>query len=142
MFGNTICISLCESSSSLWWSVDLDGARPHWGLRQLRCAIIRYELAMPWTTYLARSCFMLQQGVYGADILYYYGDDANITGAHPLRGRGADGVFWQPARLIHRRILRHLVRIDPLPQRHFRDQLVPLVLARCREDVLTRGGHR
>jgi hypothetical protein len=45
------------------------------------------ELAKPWTTYLARSCFMLQQGVYGADILYYYGDDANVTGlfnqAHP-----------------------------------------------------------
>ncbi|MBS1857434.1 MAG: discoidin domain-containing protein [Acidobacteria bacterium] len=50
------------------------------------------ELAKPWTTYLARSCFMLQQGVYGADILYYYGDDANITGlfsqAHPVLPEG------------------------------------------------------
>jgi alpha-L-rhamnosidase len=50
------------------------------------------ELAKPWTTYLARSCFMLQQGVYGADILYYYGDDANITGlfnqAHPALPEG------------------------------------------------------
>ena len=35
---------------------------------------------------------MLQQGVYGADILYYYGDDANITGlfnqAHPALPEG------------------------------------------------------
>ncbi len=50
------------------------------------------EMAKPWTTYLARSCFMLQQGVYGADILYYYGDDANITGlfgqAHPALPEG------------------------------------------------------
>ena len=50
------------------------------------------ELAKPWTTYLSRSCFMLQQGVYGADILYYYGDDANITGlfsqAHPALPEG------------------------------------------------------
>jgi len=50
------------------------------------------ELAKPWTTYLARSCFMLQQGVYGADILYHYGDDANITGlfnqAHPALPEG------------------------------------------------------
>jgi len=50
------------------------------------------ELAKPWTTYLTRSCFMLQQGVYGADILYYYGGDANITGlfnqAHPALPEG------------------------------------------------------
>jgi hypothetical protein len=50
------------------------------------------ELAKPWTTYLSRSCYLLQQGVYGADILYYYGDDANITGlfnqAHPALPEG------------------------------------------------------
>ncbi|KPK79753.1 MAG: glycoside hydrolase [Bacteroides sp. SM23_62_1] len=37
------------------------------------------EQALPWTTYLARSCFMLQQGKFVADILYYYGEDNNIT---------------------------------------------------------------
>lgn len=37
------------------------------------------EMARPWTTYLARSSFMLQQGRYVADILYYYGEDSNIT---------------------------------------------------------------
>jgi hypothetical protein len=37
------------------------------------------EQALPWTTYLARNCFMLQQGKFIADILYYYGEDNNIT---------------------------------------------------------------
>ncbi len=37
------------------------------------------ELAKPWTTYLSRSCYMLQQGRFAADILYYYGEDSNIT---------------------------------------------------------------
>lgn len=37
------------------------------------------ELAKPWTTYLARSSYMLQQGRFVADILYYYGEDSNIT---------------------------------------------------------------
>ena len=37
------------------------------------------ELAKPWTTYLARSSFMLQQGKFAADVLYFYGEDSNIT---------------------------------------------------------------
>lgn len=37
------------------------------------------EQAGAWTTYLARSSYMLQQGRFVADVLYYYGDDANIT---------------------------------------------------------------
>ncbi len=37
------------------------------------------EQAGPWITYLARSSFMLQQGKFVADILYYYGEDNNIT---------------------------------------------------------------
>jgi hypothetical protein len=44
------------------------------------------ELAKPWTTYLARSCYMLQQGKFVADVLYFYGEDSNITalfGAKP-----------------------------------------------------------
>ena len=38
------------------------------------------EQAKAWTDYLARSSFMLQQGRYVADILYYYGEDNCITG--------------------------------------------------------------
>jgi hypothetical protein len=37
------------------------------------------EVAKPWTTYLARSSYMLQQGKFVADILYYYGEDSNLT---------------------------------------------------------------
>ncbi len=37
------------------------------------------EQAIAWTTYLSRSCFMLQQGKFVADVAYYYGEDNNIT---------------------------------------------------------------
>ncbi|MGA2194317.1 MAG: glycosyl hydrolase [Bryobacteraceae bacterium] len=37
------------------------------------------ELARPWITYLARSSYMLQQGKFVADVLYYYGEDSNLT---------------------------------------------------------------
>jgi hypothetical protein len=37
------------------------------------------ELAKVWTTYLARSSYMLQQGKFVADVIYYYGEDSNIT---------------------------------------------------------------
>ena len=37
------------------------------------------NMAKPWTTYLARSSYMLQQGKFVADVVYYYGEDSNIT---------------------------------------------------------------
>jgi hypothetical protein len=37
------------------------------------------EQANVWTTYLARSCYLLQQGKFVADIAYYYGEDSNVT---------------------------------------------------------------
>jgi hypothetical protein len=37
------------------------------------------ELARPWVTYLARSSFMLQQGKFTADAVYFYGEDSNLT---------------------------------------------------------------
>jgi hypothetical protein len=37
------------------------------------------EQAKPWVDYIARSDYMLQQGRFAADILYYYGEDSNIT---------------------------------------------------------------
>jgi hypothetical protein len=37
------------------------------------------EQAQPWISYLARSSFMLQQGKFVADVLYFYGEDSNIT---------------------------------------------------------------
>ncbi len=35
--------------------------------------------AGPWITYLARSSYMLQQGHFAADLVYFYGEDSNLT---------------------------------------------------------------
>jgi len=32
-----------------------------------------------WVDYLARTSFLLQQGHFGADLLYFYGEDSNLT---------------------------------------------------------------
>ncbi len=37
------------------------------------------EEAGPWINYLARSSYMLQQGHFGADLVYFYGEDSNLT---------------------------------------------------------------
>ncbi|GAB3412708.1 glycosyl hydrolase family 2 protein [Flindersiella endophytica] len=37
------------------------------------------EYAQPWITYLSRCSHLLQQGRAVADVLYYYGEDSNIT---------------------------------------------------------------
>ena len=37
------------------------------------------EQAGAWTTYLARSCYLLQQGHFAADVVYFYGEDSNLT---------------------------------------------------------------
>jgi (4-O-methyl)-D-glucuronate---lignin esterase len=37
------------------------------------------EQAGAWVTYLARASFLLQQGKFSADIVYFYGEDSNLT---------------------------------------------------------------
>jgi len=37
------------------------------------------EQAKAWTAYLSRSSYLLQQGKFVADVIYYYGEDNNIT---------------------------------------------------------------
>jgi hypothetical protein len=37
------------------------------------------EQAKPWVTYLARNSYLLQQGRFVADIVYFYGEDTNLT---------------------------------------------------------------
>ncbi len=37
------------------------------------------EEAGPWINYLARSSYLLQQGHFGADLIYFYGEDSNLT---------------------------------------------------------------
>ena len=37
------------------------------------------DQAGPWIDYLARTSYLLQQGHFGADLLYFYGEDSNLT---------------------------------------------------------------
>jgi hypothetical protein len=37
------------------------------------------DQAKAWTIYLARSCYLLQEGKFVADVLYYLGENTNIT---------------------------------------------------------------
>jgi hypothetical protein len=37
------------------------------------------EEAGAWVDYLARTSFLLQQGHFGADLIYFYGEDSNLT---------------------------------------------------------------
>jgi hypothetical protein len=37
------------------------------------------EEAGPWVTYLARSSFLMQEGRFYADLVYFYGEDSNLT---------------------------------------------------------------
>jgi hypothetical protein len=37
------------------------------------------EQAKPWIDYLARTSFLLQQGRFAADVVYFYGEDSNLT---------------------------------------------------------------
>jgi hypothetical protein len=37
------------------------------------------ELAKPWLSYLSRCSYLLQQGRFAADIVYFYGEDSNVT---------------------------------------------------------------
>jgi hypothetical protein len=37
------------------------------------------EQARVWTGYLARNSFLLQQGKFAADVVYFYGEDSNLT---------------------------------------------------------------
>ena len=41
------------------------------------------EEAGPWVNYIARSSYLLQQGHFGADLVYFYGEDSNLTAIFP-----------------------------------------------------------
>ncbi len=44
------------------------------------------EQARPWIDYLARLSYLLQQGRFVADVIYFYGEDTNLT--EIFRGKG------------------------------------------------------
>jgi len=53
------------------------------------------EQAAPWVDYLSRNSFLLQQGQFVADVAYFYGQEAPLTGLQPQdspRGFGFDFV--------------------------------------------------
>ena len=52
------------------------------------------EMAGVWADYMARSCFMLQAGHSLADILYYYGEDSNVTAAFNRPPQIPSGYQW------------------------------------------------
>ena len=108
------------------------------------------EQAKPWTTYLARSSYMLQQGKFVADIAYYYGEDSNITalfaGNPPpipagyafdyvnsdalikLMRVGANGNITTPSGMNYR-----ILALDP------NSQHMPLTVLRKIRDMVTTG---
>ena len=55
------------------------------------------EQAKAWTDYLSRSSYLLQQGKFVADVLYYYGEDNNITA---LFGKKLPELFRRDIALI------------------------------------------
>lgn len=64
----------------------VDNKRPGNGLQIYGQWFHRHETwaseAKPWIDYLSRSSYMLQQGNNVADVLYYYGEDNNVTGLY------------------------------------------------------------
>jgi hypothetical protein len=64
------------------------------------------EQATPWVRYLARSCFLLQQGRFAADIAYFYGEDSNLTALFNKNGpeipAGYNFDYFNADALIHK----------------------------------------
>lgn len=62
--------------------------------------------ARAWTDYLSRSCYLLQQGSFVADIALYYGEDNNVTGLYLSKGpempEGYAYDYFSPDVLLHK----------------------------------------
>ncbi len=107
------------------------------------------EYARPWTTYLARSSYLLQQGKFAADIIYYYGEDSNITALFgnqpPDLPAGYNYDFVNSDALLHRLSVQNgrivtpsgmsyrLLALDPNTQH------MPLPVLRKIRDLVNEG---
>ena len=65
------------------------------------------ESARPWVDYMSRSAFLLQQGRFFADVAYFTGEEAPLTGLYGKRGpsdlpHGYAFDFINPEILTHR----------------------------------------
>ena len=62
------------------------------------------DQAKAWTDYLSRTCDLLQQGRFVADIAYYYGEDNNTTGLFlkkgPVIAYGYNYDYFNPTVLL------------------------------------------
>jgi hypothetical protein len=46
-----------------------------------------------WVNYLARTSFLLQQGHFGADLIYFYGEDSNLTAIFDKKSPNVPGGY-------------------------------------------------
>ena len=64
------------------------------------------EQAGAWIKYLARNCYMLQQGHFVADVAYFYGEDTNLTALFGKKGPevpdGYNFDYFNADALIHK----------------------------------------
>ena len=64
------------------------------------------EEARAWTDYLSRSCYLLQQGRWTADLAWFYGEDKNLTAVYyeqrPAVPAGYNYDFVNADILLHR----------------------------------------
>jgi len=68
------------------------------------------EEAKPWVDYLSRNAYMLQQGRFAADVLYYYGEDSNITAIFGGRSPAVpEGYGFD---YVNADALRHMFKVD------------------------------
>ncbi|MGC8551087.1 MAG: glycosyl hydrolase [Acidobacteriaceae bacterium] len=66
--------------------------------------------ASPWITYLARNSYMMQQGRYAADILYYYGEDTNLTAIYQFRSPNLPNGY--DFDYVNADALRHVLKVN------------------------------
>ncbi|MEO6286515.1 MAG: glycosyl hydrolase [Dyadobacter sp.] len=67
------------------------------------------EQAKVWTDYLGRSCYLLQQGKPVVDILYYYGENSNITQAFAQKLPSVPGYEYDFANAT---VIKSAIRIE------------------------------
>lgn len=69
------------------------------------------EMAKPWVDYMARTGFLLQQGVNVADVAYFYGEEAPLTGLYggaPV----ADAPRAYAYDFVNPDVVRNLLSVD------------------------------
>jgi len=68
------------------------------------------EPARAWVSYLARSSYLLQQGRFVADVLYYYGEDTNLTALFDHQAAPVPPGYNFD--FVNADALRHVVSVD------------------------------